>query len=74
MFAYELFHEPISNPKTEFRVNFFNQVVAAISSTTVYAAKGASQSFWISVRISRNEKKNDIRKCSTGLDIGLADI
>ena len=27
LFGYESAHEPISDPKTEFRVDFFNQVV-----------------------------------------------
>ena len=76
MFTYESFHEPISDPKTEFRVNFFNEVVdkALQSLQPRFMQLKEHHNLFGFLYTFLNMTKDDIRKCSADLEIALTDI
>ncbi|XP_065642806.1 52 kDa repressor of the inhibitor of the protein kinase-like [Hydra vulgaris] len=76
MFLYESSDEPILDPKTEFRVNFFNQVVdKALQSLQprLMQLKEHHKLFGF-LYTFQNMFKEDLRKHSADLEIALTDI
>ena len=76
MFTYESFHEPISDPETEFKVNFFNEVVdkALQSLQPRFMQLKEHHNLFGFLYTFLNMTKDDIRKCSADPEIALTDI
>ncbi|XP_065667636.1 uncharacterized protein LOC136087935 [Hydra vulgaris] len=76
MFLYESSDEPILDPKTEFRVNFFNQVVdkALQSLQPRFMQLKEHHKLFGFLYNFRNMSKEDLRKHSADLEIALTDI
>ncbi|XP_047139200.1 uncharacterized protein LOC124815076 [Hydra vulgaris] len=76
MFLYESSDEPILEPKTEFRVNFFNQVVdkALQSLQPRFMQLKEHHKLFGFLYNFQNMSKEDLRKHSADLEIALTDI
>ncbi|XP_047132451.1 uncharacterized protein LOC124811181 [Hydra vulgaris] len=76
MFLYETSDEPILDPKTEFRVNFFNQVVdkALQSLQPRFMQLKEHHKLFGFLYNFQNMSKEDLRKHSADLEIDLTDI
>ncbi|XP_004206394.2 uncharacterized protein LOC101241485 [Hydra vulgaris] len=82
MFLYESSDEPILDPKTEFRVNFFNQVVDKALQSLQPRFMQLKEHFQLHkpnklfgfLYNFRNMSKEDLRKHSADLEIALTDI
>ncbi|XP_065642774.1 uncharacterized protein LOC136074389 [Hydra vulgaris] len=76
MFLYESSDEPILDPKTEFRVNFFNQVVdkALQSLQPRFMQLKEHHKLFGFLYNFQNMSKEDLRKHSADLEIALTDI
>ncbi|KAL3888791.1 hypothetical protein ACJMK2_001152 [Sinanodonta woodiana] len=75
-FTYESSDAPISDPKTEFRVNFFNQVVDKAMQSLQPRFRQLKEHYDLFgfLYCFLNMTKDNIRKCAADLEIALTDV